>query len=168
MPATLYGQRTLNGDSCEALALQNNKDQQIADEEVKQAEYEKKSAFAQYFPDISIKGGYLRNEKQLALLGEDQYLPICYAGGADGSIAVDQSQIANKMVAYNGSYVPLDANGQPFDPTKNPEKIIWKNYTTIPKDQMTFDTRNIYVGVLNLTQPILWEVRLLLTTRCAT
>jgi outer membrane protein len=152
--ATLYGQRTLNQDSCEALALQNNKDLQIADEEVKQAEYEKKSAFAQYFPDISIKGGYLRNEKQLALLGEDQYLPICYAGGADGSIAVDQSQIANKMVAYNGSYVPLDANGQPFDPTKNPEKIIWKNYTTIPKDQMTFDTRNIYVGVLNLTQPI--------------
>lgn len=170
-------QRTLSLDSCEILALKNNKGQQIAAAELEQANYEKKAAFGQYFPNISIKGAYFRNEKKMSLLGEDAFLPIGQVM-ADGSfgfamptpVGVDErglpilqsSQISNKWQYIpspdgdptKGTAVPLDANGAPFDPKANPEKIQWKEYTTIPKEKMEADTRNVFIAALNLTQPI--------------
>lgn len=157
-------QRVLTLDSCEVLAIKNNKEQKIASAEVEQAQYEKKSAFAQYFPNISIKGAYFRNQKEIALLGEDAMLPIGTAmkdGSfgftlptmqADGTLA--SSQLNNKWAMVNGHAVPLDANGLPFNPKTNPEKLQWKEYTTIPKEQMEADTRNLFIAALNLTQPI--------------
>lgn len=158
--------RVLTLDSCEALAMQNNKDQQIASTELEQATYEKKAAFGQYFPNISIKGAYFRNQKEISLLGSDQYLPIgtLMSDGsfgfttptkqADGSWA--SSQLDNKWVINpeTKTPVPLDEQGNPFDPTKNPEKLKWKEYTTIPKESMEADTRNVFAVALNLTQPI--------------
>lgn len=163
------GQTTLSLDSCEAMALRNNHEQRIAEAEVQQAEYEKKAARGMYFPDISIKGAYLRNQKSISLLGEDAMLPIgtMMADGsfgfatptmqADGTLA--SSQLNNKWMPQqlpDGSFtaVPLDAEGKPFNPKENPEKLQWKEYTTIPKEKMEADTRNVFVAALNLTQPI--------------
>lgn len=170
--STLMGQRVLSLDSCESLALQNNKEQQISNEEVKQAEYEKKAAFALYFPDISLKAAYLRNQKELSLISEDLFLPIGtvtesgfgfdktpVTPNGDGTFTLG-SQVSNKwkpILDENGqvkTMVPLDAQGNAFDPTQNPEKLQWKEYTTIPKDEMEFDTRNVFVCALNLTQPL--------------
>ena len=159
----MMGQRVLNIDSCETMALRNNKQQQISQEEIKQADFEKKAARAKYFPDISIKAAYFRNQKDLSLISNDMYLPIGTVGESgfgfstptmqsDGTIA--SSQLNNKWAMMNGQVVPLDANGQPFDPRTNPEKLMWKEYTTIPKDELEFDTKNLFVGALNLTQPI--------------
>lgn len=169
-------QRTLSLDSCEILALKNNKGQQIAAAELEQANYEKKAAFGQYFPNISIKGAYFRNEKKMSLLGEDAFLPIGQVM-ADGSfgfstdksaftpigitqdgkngVILSHNQINNRWVKYgDADPFPLDANGAPFDPKANPEKIQWKEYTTIPKEKMEADTRNVFIAALNLTQPI--------------
>ncbi len=157
-------QRVLTLDSCEFLAIRNNKGQKIAAAEIEQAQYEKKAAFGQYFPNISIKGGYFRNEKKISLLGEDALLPIgtvMQDGSfgfslptmqADGTIA--SSQLNNKWMMVNGTAVPLDANGKPFNPKTNPEKLLWKEYTTIPKEEMESDARNLFIAALNLTQPI--------------
>ena len=129
-------QRVLTLDSCEFLAIRNNKGQKIAAAEIEQAQYEKKAAFGQYFPNISIKGGYFRNEKKISLLGEDALLPIgtvMQDGSfgfslptmqADGTIA--SSQLNNKWMMVNGTAVPLDANGKPFNQKTNPEKLLWK------------------------------------------
>lgn len=156
-------QKVYTLEECRDLALRNNKGQKIAREEVEKATYERKAARTKYFPDLSLRGAYVRNGDQLSLISQDMYLPIgTLLNGsfgfelptlqADGTIA--SSQLNNKWTFYNGSVVPLDENGVPFDPRKNPEKLQWKEYTIIPKDELEFDTRNIFLASLNLTQPV--------------
>ncbi len=149
----LHAQQVLTLDDCRNLALKNNKEQKIVEEEVKIAGYKKKAAFTKYLPDISLKGAYLRNQKEMSLISEDMYLPIG-TRLADGSFGFSQDQVNNQWTMVNGQAVPLDASGQPFNPKTDPEKIMWKNYTTVPKEELTFDTRNVYVGAINLMQPI--------------
>ncbi|MCQ2219439.1 MAG: TolC family protein [Paludibacteraceae bacterium] len=148
----LAAQNVLTLEECRSMALDNNKEHKIAEEEVAIANYKKKAAFTKYLPDLSLKGAYIRNEKEMALIGENMYLPIGTV--TENGFAFTQNQINNQWTVVNGQPVPLDANGVPFNPKTNPEKIMWKEYTTIPKDELTFDIRNIYVCALNLTQPI--------------
>lgn len=151
---SLSSQEVLSLDSCRALALANNKDLRIGNEKIKAAYYERKAAFTNYLPNISAMGAYMRNEKNMALLGEDKFLPIGTLmpngtfGYAPGTGQVQEIKLPS------GQWVPTDANGTPFDPTKTPEKLIWKQYTTIPKEQFEFDTKNVYTGAITLAQPI--------------
>jgi len=149
----LHAQQVLTLDDCRNMALKNNKEQKIAGEEVKIAEYKAKAAFTKYLPDISLRGAYLRNQKEMSLIGEDMHLPVG-TRMPDGSFGFRQEQVNNQWTMIDGQPVPLDANGQPFNPKSNPEKILWKDYTIIPKDELTFDARNIYIGAINLTQPV--------------
>lgn len=154
-------------EECRDLAVKNNKEQKIAQAEIDKATYERKAARTKYFPELSIKGAYVRSGDQLSLVGEDLYLPIgtvTSSGFAfatptmqvdqSGNVSISSSQLNNKWAVLNGSPVPLDENGVPFDPRKNPEKLQWKEYTTIPKDELEFDTRNVFLASLNLTQPV--------------
>ena len=63
-------------------------------------------------------------------------------------------QINNEWTVINGIPIPLDQNGNPFDPKNNPEKILWKDYTTIPRYELTEDLRNTFLAGIGLTQPI--------------
>jgi outer membrane protein len=54
----------------------------------------------------------------------------------------------------NGSYAPVDAAGNVFDPKVNPEKIQWKNYALLPKSAMEFDIKNVFAGSIGFVQPI--------------
>ncbi len=162
----LPAQRILTLDECRNLALQNNNEQKIAGEEVKISGYKKKAAFTKYLPDISLKGAYLRNQREMSLTGEDMYLPIG-TQMPDGSFGFRQDQINNQWTMVNGQPAPVDANGQPFDPKANPEKIQWKDYTTIPKDELTFDTRNVYIGAVNLIQPVFMGGKIIAYNRIA-
>lgn len=151
---SLSSQEVLSLDSCRALALANNKDLQIGNEKIKAAYYERKAAFTNYLPNISAMGSYMRNEKNMALLGEDKFLPIGTLmpngtfGYTPGAGQVQEIKLPT------GQWVPTDASGTPFDPTKTPEKLVWKQYTTIPKSEFEFDTKNVYAGAITLTQPI--------------
>lgn len=148
----LAAQNVYTLEDCRKMALDNNKSNKIAQAESTKAEYERKAAVTKFFPDLSIKGAYVRNGDELSLISEDIFLPI--GTMSNGSFSLTPSQINNSWTILGGQAVPLDANGVPFDPRKNPEKIQWKEYTTIPADQLTYDTRNIYVASLNLTQPV--------------
>jgi outer membrane protein TolC len=68
LPTYIYSQQTLTLESCRTLAIQNNKELQIAKGKIKVAEHEKKAAFTKYFPQVSASGAYLRNEKNILLL----------------------------------------------------------------------------------------------------
>jgi len=167
----LHAQRQLDLEECRQLALENNKSLKIAEENVNAAQSLSKAAFAQFFPNISAYGSYRYNQKNLSLLGEDAYLPIGVidANGhfgpgigptsrptpnADGTFSFDDSAVNNKFVMVDGTPVPLDAQGKPFDPEKNPEHLQWKNHAILPKDAMEFDMRNIFVGGISFAQPI--------------
>ena len=148
--ASLQAQRQVDLEECRQLALENNKSLKVAEENLHAAQSLSKAAFAQFFPNISAYGSYLYNQKSLSLLGEDAFLPIgvVVANGqfgpgigptsrptpnADGTFTFDDSAVNNKFVMVDGTPVPLDAQGNPFDPQKNPENLQWKNHAILPK-----------------------------------
>lgn len=137
---------------CRKMASTHNKDLLIAGEKVKAAENLRKAAQTQYLPNFSANGGYVWNQKNVSLLGEDTYLPV-YTTGRDGTPSFAQS-VNNSWTVINGSPVPLDANKNPFDPKANPEKIQWKSLAYIPKDAFEFDAHNIFAGAITMTQPL--------------
>jgi outer membrane protein len=137
---------------CRRMSSLNNKELLIAGEKVKAANSLVKAAKTQYLPNFSANGGYLWNEKNMSLLGEDTYLPV-YAMTSTGKTDYANSW-SNSWTMVNGSAVPLDADNKPFNPKTNPEKIQWKNQAFIPKDAFTFDTHNVYVGSIMMTQPL--------------
>jgi len=65
----LKAQRTLSLEEVRELAINNNKQLKMATEEERVAYYEKKEAYLKYFPKLSAKGMYLRNQKDIYLLG---------------------------------------------------------------------------------------------------
>ncbi len=145
--------QSLSLHDCLNMALSNNARIQVKQEAVKVAEDKRKAAKTAYFPKIDAMFSYLHLSDEMYLLSEDKFLPIG-TKMADGSFGFRQDQVNNQWTMVNGQPVPLDANGQPFNPKTNPEKILWKDYTTIPREELAVDMRNTFVGGLSLIQPI--------------
>ncbi|MDD4921374.1 MAG: TolC family protein [Bacteroidales bacterium] len=134
---------------CRKMAASNNKDLLIATEKAKAAGNLKKAAHTQYLPNFSANGTYIRNQKNVSMLGEDQYLPVYTT--TNGAPDITKSI---KGTVSNGTFIPLDANNTPFDPRANPEKIQWNNLAYMPKDAFEFNTQNIFAGAITMTQPL--------------
>ncbi len=135
------------------IAIRQSNEIQISNEKIKIAEQMSKAAFAQYFPNISANAAYMYNQKDISLLHEDALLPVGVKM-ADGSFGFTPENINNEIKVINGQPVPLDKNGQPFDPKKEPGKIEWKNYAYLPKEAMEFDMQNVFAGGIGFIQPI--------------
>lgn len=72
LSSSLSAQQTLSLEECRRLAVENNKELQIAGEKVKISSSERKAAFTKYFPQLSATGTYLWNEKDLELVDYTQ------------------------------------------------------------------------------------------------
>jgi outer membrane protein TolC len=158
--------RVLSLADCLDFALKQSKELSIKQEELKIAEAKKKQARAAYFPKIDALLAYTHNSDKAYLLSEDKMLPIG-TQMADGSFGFRQEQINNQWTLINGQPVPLDAGGQPFNPATSPDKILWKDYTTIPRDELAVDMRNTYIGMLSLVQPIYTGGKIVQTNKMA-
>lgn len=114
--AFVYGQRTLTLDECRSLAIQNNKELQIAGEKVRVAGYDKQVALTKYFPQVSAMGTYMRNQKDINLLddktvaGLGKLLPIDVGAFTHldiqdvwlGNVSLVQPVfMGGKIIAYN-------------------------------------------------------------------
>lgn len=150
--SSMLCQKTLSLEECRQMALTHNKSIRIAEENVKAARQLKQAAFTQFLPNFSANAAYTWNQKNISLLAEDAYLPV-YAQNANGTPNYAASW-NNSWTVVNGTPVPLDANGKPFNPSTNPDKIEWKNKALLPKEAMEFDMQNIFVGAIGFSQPL--------------
>ena len=137
----------------EEFALQNSKSLKVAQERINAAENLRKAAFTQFLPSFQAVGSYLWNQKNISLLSEDALLPVG-TKMADGSFGFTADQISNSWTIIDGQPVPLDADGVPFNPKTNPEKIQWKQYAYLPKSELTYDVHNVFAAGIGFTQPI--------------
>ena len=171
LTVSLSAQDVFTVDDCREMALEHNASIKIASENVKAARSLKKAAFTQFLPNFSAMGAYTWNEKNISLLAHDEFLPVGVkqADGsfgigvspdskptpnADGTFRFDDSAINNNFTLVDGKPIPLDKQGNPFDPNKNPEGLEWKNHALLPKDGFEMNMRNIFVGGINFVQPI--------------
>ena len=149
----LYSQKVLQLEDCRQMALTHNKSIQMAEESVKAANELKKAAFTQFLPNFSANGAYTWNQKNISLLSEDAYLPV-YNLNANGTPNYKDSWNNGWKQVGTNTLAPTDANGVPFDPTVNPEKIQWKNKALLPKSALEYDIQNIFAGTIGFVQPI--------------
>lgn len=138
MMAPLYSLGAVSLDSCRNMALRNNKTIRLAEEGIRSAGYDKKAAFANYLPGIDFTGGYMYNQNQIELLGEDAKLP---------TMSFDP---ATQTFKYN---ILTSPDGTPIkDPATG--GLIPTEVAVIPKEAMEFDTHNVFAGAFTLTQPV--------------
>ena len=125
-------------DSCRRLALGNNKAIRMAEETLKGAGYDRKAAKAAYLPGIDFGATYIFNQHKTSLLAEDAMLPTKSFNPGTGSFEW------NILTDPSGNPI-LNPDGGGYIPTE---------VAVIPKDALTFDTRNIFAGTVTLTQPV--------------
>lgn len=125
-------------DSCRSMALRNNKAIRMADENIRAAGLDRKAAFAAYLPGIDFNGLYMHNQHQIELLGADAKLPTMSFNPKT------MSYDYNILTGADGKPVLNPADGSPI-----PSEVA-----VIPKEAMSYDTRNVFAGAFTLTQPV--------------
>ena len=168
---SLSAQEVYNVEDCRRMALEHNASIKIAEENVKAARSLKKAAFTQFLPNFSAMGGYTWNQKNISPLAHDEFLPVGVlqpdgslgigvgpnstpTPNADGTFKFNDAAINNNFTMVDGKLVPLNNQGKPFDPSKNPDDLMWKNHAILPKDALEMNIRNVFVGGINFVQPI--------------
>ena len=142
---SLKSQGILSLDSCRALAIANNKELLISGEKINAAHYQNKAAFTNYLPNFSATGAYMRNQKEFSLLNSDQKAAL---SGLGNSISGPLQQAAQVIGQLHPELAPaLSQLGGAIVPALNEagSSIV---------DAFRIDTRNVYAGVITLTQPL--------------
>ncbi len=144
----INAQKQLSLDSCRNLALQNNKELQISKKELEVAEYKKKAAFSNYFPKVSALGTYMRNEKELSLLNDEQKNKLQHFGTGIGE---KFQALGQGVVQKHPELAPVF---QKFGGTVASVFPALDQLGSSVVNGLRTDTRNLYVGAVNVTQPI--------------
>lgn len=143
----IQAQRTLNLDSCRTLALSNNKELRMSKEKVNAAHYQQKAAFTNFLPKIDMKGVYMRTEKEISLLSDDQKSAISNIGTA----VAPMGQKLQQILSSDPSLAPLLTPLQSVMGTL-PGALNQVGQGMV--DALRTDTRNMFGGMVTLTQPI--------------
>lgn len=159
MAVPVMAQRVLTLKDCRDMALENNNNLKISQEKVNMANYDKKIAWANYFPTLSMQGTYMHNEKQLQLLSDEKINSIntmgtTLQGDVNGFVDPIVSHLMENPLMYQiimnspelqaliqnlhhiGALETLNAIGQ--DVTEN----------------FYIDTRNVYAGMITIMEPV--------------
>lgn len=147
LSTSVHAQRTLNLDSCRTLALSNNKELRISKEKVNAAHYQQKAAFTNFLPKIDMKGAYMRTEKEISLLSDDQKSAISNIGTA----VAPMGQKLQQILSSDPSLAPLLTPLQSVMGTL-PGALNQVGQGMV--DALRTDTRNMFGGMVTLTQPI--------------
>ena len=143
----IQAQRTLNLDSCRTLALSNNKELRMSKEKVNAAHYQQKAAFTNFLPKIDMIGTYMRTEKEISLLSDDQKSAISNIGTA----VAPMGQKLQQILSSDPSLAPLLTPLQSVMGTL-PGALNQVGQGMV--DALRTDTRNMFGGMVTLTQPI--------------
>lgn len=139
---------SLSLDSCLALAVRNNKDLTIAQMKEDVATLNRKEAFTHYLPRVDATGAYVRTEKQLSLLSDEQKDALSNMGTTIGEKA---GPIIQNMAAQNPQFASLFQQLGGLASQLVPE-INQLGQGLV--DALHTDTRNTTAAAIMLTQPL--------------
>lgn len=138
----------LSLDSCISLAISNNKDLAIAQMNQEVATLNRKEAFTHYLPRVEAMGAYLRNEKELSLLSDEQKDALSNIGTTMGtSIAPIIQGAAQQNQQMAPLFQQLGGIATAMVPSLNEAGAGLV-------DALRTDSRNVTAAALMLTQPL--------------
>ena len=139
---------SLSLDSCLALAVRNNKDLTIAQMKEDVATLNRKEELTHYLQRVDATGAYVRTEKQLSLLSDEQKDALSNMGTTMGEKA---GPIIQNMAAQNPQFVSLFQQLGGLASQLVPE-INQLGQGLV--DALHTDTRNTTAAAIMLTQPL--------------
>ncbi len=173
----VQAQQILTLEDCRNLALANNKQLKIAQEEINKAGYDKKTAFANYLPKVSITGVYAYSDNEIRLLSDEQDEALRNLGtniGAELGGALQQRQqnamATIQQIMANPSADPAMYNLLTNSPTA--QQLMQKlqttdlNATLAPAattlnglgaevaDNLSLEVNNVFAGVISVEEPL--------------
>ncbi|PID91705.1 MAG: hypothetical protein CSA96_07115 [Bacteroidetes bacterium] len=155
--ATLSAQESLSLEECRARVLEHNHEIVLSGHAKDEAHEAYESARTQLLPRVSATAAYTYLNKPISydISIPELHLPVGSLA-PDGSWTITPEDTKNTWVPMGESYVPLDANGAPFDPREEPEKLIIADWVNVPATDtsLSLGRHNYMLGSVNLTQPI--------------
>lgn len=138
----------LSLDSCIHLALSNNKELAVAQMKQEAAALGRKEAFTHYLPRVEAMGTYMRAEKEMSLLSDEQKETLSNMGNSVGAAVgpmIQGAVMQNPQMA--GFYQQLGGMATAMVPALNEAGAGLV-------DALRTDTRNVTAAALMLTQPL--------------
>ena len=127
------------------MALENNKQLMMSRERINKAHYQKKEAFAAYFPAFDFTGGYFYNQKEINLLSPGDYLrPV--DPSMLGALAQKYPSLGELLKNPEIAGIAGEALGKVND-------VVDITNNTLKKST-SYDINNVFFGAVTLTQPI--------------
>ena len=156
LPRQTVAQTVLTLEECRSMALENNGQSKIAQEKVTAAEYDSKTAFANYLPKVSATALYLHNSENINLISDDQRNSLSGMGtsltsGIKTSLMSDPAFVSMYMsdatVKNTVNYLINKMSTADVAGTLN---HLGQEFS----DNLTLDIQNIYVGALTVEEPL--------------
>ncbi|MGL4851985.1 MAG: TolC family protein [Phocaeicola sp.] len=141
-------QSTLSLDSCRTMALLSNKALLISKEQIRVKHYEQKAAYTNFLPKIEAMGTYMRTQKELSLLSNQQKESI---GSIGSRLQGGLQQSMHQIITAHPNLAPL------LEPLSPLIGVVGESLNGVGQgvvDALRTDTRNTYAGAVNLIQPI--------------
>lgn len=126
LPPNADAQQILTLEQCREMALSSDPALKATDKKREMAEYDRRTAMAYRFPDISVVGTYQYNSRNLSLLPENVSDFLQNGIPAGRTATGGQTAIGDKI---NGIMADID-------------------------EAFTLHTHNVFAGAVNITQPI--------------
>ena len=154
--AKTAAQTVLTLEECRSMALENNGQSKMAQEKVTAAEYDSKSAFANYLPKVSATALYLHNSDNLNLISEDQSSVLSNMGtsltsGIKNSLMTDPAFLSMYMSdADFRNEVNYAMNKMKDANVEGRLNQLGSDFS----DNLSVDIQNIYVGAITVEEPL--------------
>lgn len=155
-------------DECREKAVENNRQLKIARQKMAMAGYDRKTALANYFPNISVTGVYAYNSKNLALVDGDFSSVLTGTGPA-----IQDAYLGKIESVLNDPVLGKIINNQPALKefvSQLQATDIAAPITAIGKDLDDIlhpEIENMFVGVANITQPVFMGGKIINANRIA-
>lgn len=148
-------QRVLTLEECRSLALENNSESKSAQEKVRASEYDRKAAFANYLPKVSVSGTVMHNSDNLKLISDGQAASLSQVGTGIESQLTSFIQQMSSDPTFQALYASnptlrymIGALGQADVAT--PLNAIGSSLA----DNFTMDIENVYAGIVSVQEPL--------------
>ena len=154
--AKTAAQTVLTLEECRSMALENNGQSKMAQEKVTAAEYDSKTAFANYLPKVSATALYLHNSDNLNLISEDQSSVLSNMGtsltsGIKNSLMTDPEFLS--MYMSDGDFRNEVNYAMKKMQAANVEGRLNQLGSDF-SDNLSVDIQNIYVGAITVEEPL--------------
>ena len=164
-------------EDCRTFALKNNNKLKIAQEEINKANYDKKAAFANYLPKVSVSGVYAYSNNDIKLLSDEQdealrNLGTTVGNEVGGSLQQMQQNALNTvqqimanpaadptlygLITSSPTVQSLLKQIQTTDiaSTLGPSAANMNALGADLADNFILDTRNIFAGIISVQEPL--------------